>query len=127
MMIEQYTDDINITVETAYLTEQSVEDQHYVFSYTITIHNQGKSTLQLLSRSWVITDANGDITTVEGDGVVGQQPVLTPQRQYTYTSGCALKTPVGSMQGYYIFQTPEGEKLKACIPVFTLSKPNILN
>lgn len=126
-MTENYTDDIKISVKTDFIETQSIENEHYVFSYTITIKNQADITAQLLSRAWVITDANGDITTVEGDGVVGQQPILTSGLSYTYTSGCALKTPVGTMQGHYIFQTSNGEKVKAIIPVFTLATPNILN
>ncbi|MGJ8690936.1 MAG: Co2+/Mg2+ efflux protein ApaG [Thalassotalea sp.] len=125
-MIE-FVDTIDISVKSNYLSEHSIEDEQYVFSYTITIENQGLTQMQLISRSWLITDANGDITTVEGDGVVGQQPHLAPTLSYTYSSGCALKTPVGTMQGYYVFQAASGEKVKATIPVFTLATPNILN
>ena len=118
---------IDISVKANYLSEQSTQNEQYIFSYTITIENQGLTQMQLLSRYWLITDANGDITTVEGDGVVGQQPHLPPAKPYTYSSGCALKTPVGTMQGYYVFQSSDGEKVKATIPVFTLATPNILN
>ena len=118
---------IDISVKTSYIPEQSVENEQYIFSYAITIENKGNDKVQLIERSWLITDANGDITTVEGEGVVGQKPHLSPSRGYSYSSGCALKTPVGTMQGFYIFQTATGERVKAAIPVFSLAIPNILN
>ena len=125
-MIE-FNDDINVSIKTTYLPEQSIENQQYVFSYTITIENSSDEHVQLLERSWLITDANGDITTVEGEGVVGEQPHLAPQKSYTYSSGCAFKTPLGTMQGFYVLTTADGKKVKANIPIFTLAKPNILH
>lgn len=125
-MIE-YNDDIKVSIETQYLSEQSIENEQYVFSYTITIENATIDHIQLLERSWLITDANGDVTSVEGEGVVGNQPHLAPQKTYTYSSGCAFKTPVGTMQGFYLFTTSDGQKVKANIPVFTLAKPNIFH
>lgn len=125
--MSDYTDSINVLVKTSYLAEQSIEHQQYVFAYTITIENTGDESVQLLSRSWLITDADGGTTNVEGEGVVGQKPHIAPTKSYTYTSGSAFKTPVGTMQGYYVFATASGKEVKANIPVFTLAKPNILN
>lgn len=122
-----FIDYIDISVKTSYIPEQSSENEQYIFSYDITIENKGEENVQLIERSWLITDANGDITMVEGEGVVGQKPHLSPKAGYKYSSGCALKTPVGTMQGFYIFQTTEGQKVKAEIPVFSLAIPNILN
>lgn len=123
----EFIDSIAISVQTNYIADQSIENEQYVFTYTITITNNGEEKAQLLSRQWVITDANGDISTVEGDGVVGQKPYISPRGSYKYTSGCAFKTPVGTMQGHYVFQTATGKQVKAKIPVFTLATPNILN
>ncbi len=125
-MIE-YNNDIKVSIKTQYLTEQSIENEQYIYSYTITIENTTDENVQLLERSWLITDANGDETNVQGEGVVGQQPHLAPKKSYTYTSGCAFKTPVGTMQGFYVFETSNGNKVKANIPVFTLAKPNIFH
>lgn len=122
-----FIDYIDISVKTSYIPEQSSENEQYIFSYDITIENKGEGKVQLIERSWLITDANGDVTMVEGEGVVGQKPHLSPKGGYRYSSGCALKTPVGTMQGFYIFQTAEGQKVKAEIPVFSLAIPNILN
>lgn len=125
-MIE-YNEKIKVSIETQYLPEQSIENEQYIFSYKITIENTSPDHVQLLERSWLITDANGDETSVQGEGVVGQQPHLAPQKSYTYSSGCAFKTPVGTMQGFYLFETTDGNKVKANIPVFTLAKPNIFH
>lgn len=125
--MSNYSDSIHVLVKTSYLAEQSIEHQQYVFTYTITIENKSEESIQLLSRSWLITDADAGTTSVEGEGVVGQKPHIAPNKSYTYTSGSALKTPVGTMQGFYTFVTASGEKIKAIIPVFTLAKPNILN
>lgn len=125
-MIE-YNENIKVSIETQYLPEQSIENEQYIFSYKITIENTSLEHIQLLERSWLITDANGDETSVQGEGVVGKQPHLAPQKSYTYTSGCAFKTPVGTMQGFYLFETSDGNKVKADIPVFTLAKPNIFH
>ncbi|GLX84019.1 protein ApaG [Thalassotalea loyana] len=122
------TETIDVQVETQYLPEQSmVDEERYMFSYTITITNQSELSAQLISRSWLITDSNGEVNTVEGDGVVGQQPILQPSQSYRYTSGCILKSPLGTMEGFYIFVQEDGKKVKAPIDVFTLAMPNIIN
>ncbi|QOL26640.1 Co2+/Mg2+ efflux protein ApaG [Thalassotalea sp. LPB0316] len=122
------TQSISVQVETRFMPEQSlIDDQRYMFTYTITITNNGEQSAQLLSRSWLITDSIGETSTVEGDGVVGQQPILQPQQTYTYTSGCILKSPMGTMEGFYIFVQQDGKQVKAPIKVFTLAMPNIIN
>ncbi|MCJ8320442.1 MAG: Co2+/Mg2+ efflux protein ApaG [Colwellia sp.] len=119
---------ISITTTTAYLVEQSIPDeQRFVFSYTITITNNGDEAIKLLSRSWKITDANGDVNTVEGEGVIGQMPTILPSSSFTYTSGSMFKTPIGTMQGYYQMRSKSGVLLQIDIPVFRLAIPNILN
>jgi len=117
---------IKITVETEYQAEQSC-DGEYVFSYHICIHNKGEQAAQLLSRKWQITDADGDITEVQGDGVIGQQPVIAPKQEHRYSSFSVLKTKVGCMQGSYQMRTEDGVEFEAKIPMFTLAVAGILN
>jgi len=120
--------DIQVSVVTDYLAQQSIEaEQQFVFSYTITVTNNGAETMQLLSRYWLITDANGDANTVSGEGVIGQQPFIKANESFTYTSGCILKSPLGNMQGHYQMQTKSDTLIQVEIPVFRLAKPNILN
>ncbi len=120
--------DIDIQVETAYVADQSEPDQQrYVFAYTITITNAGAIPAKLLSRHWIITDANSKVQEVEGEGVVGEQPHLQPGESFSYTSAAMLETPVGCMQGSYQMMTDNGESFDAPIPVFNLSTPNILH
>ena len=119
---------IQVEVETQYVEEQSLPEQdHYVFAYTITIRNRGSVPAQLLSRHWVITDANNKVQEVRGEGVVGEQPHLKPGEQYRYTSGTMLETPVGTMRGSYQMVADDGVKFDAEIPVFTLSMPRTLH
>ncbi len=119
---------IKINTDVHYIEEQSDEyQQRFVFSYTITIENNCEKTLQLMSRSWLITDANGAKVTVEGDGVVGQQPILQSGQRYRYTSGSVIKTPIGTMEGYYTFKDLQDNYYKVEIPMFSLAIPNILN
>lgn len=120
--------DVKISVDTHFIPAQSNEhEKEFVYSYTITIHNQSPEPLKLLSRYWLITDANAEESTVSGEGVVGEQPVIATGDSYTYTSGCFLKTPVGTMQGHYNMITPKQALIQVDIPVFRLAKPNILN
>jgi ApaG protein len=120
--------DIHIEVESVYIEEQSdPENERYVFAYTVTIHNAGEAAAKLLSRYWVITDADGNTQEVRGDGVVGEQPYLKPGEGFQYTSGTVLETPVGSMRGSYQMQEDDGTTFDAEIPMFTLSVPNILH
>lgn len=119
---------IQVEVETQYVEEQSLPDQdHYVFAYTITIHNSGSIAAQLLNRHWIITDANNRVQEVKGEGVVGEQPHLKPGEQYRYTSGTMLETPVGTMRGSYEMLADDGVEFNAEIPAFTLSMPRTLH
>lgn len=120
--------DIHIQVVTDYIDEQSApEADRYVFSYTITISNTGNVSAQLLSRHWIITDANGKVQEVSGDGVVGEQPHLNPGEQFRYSSGAVLETPVGSMQGLYRMRADNGINFDAPIAPFTLAVPGVLH
>ena len=122
------TYDTRVEVQTNYISEQSEPDEHhYVFSYTITIENHGNVSAKLLSRHWYITDADGNVQEVEGDGVVGEHPYLKPGDGFRYTSGTVLKTPVGSMHGSYHMLADDGTEFDTAIPAFTLSVPNTLH
>ena len=119
---------IRVEVETSYLDEQSDPHEHrYVFAYTITIRNDGPTPARLLTRHWVITDANGKVQEVRGDGVVGEQPYLKPGQGFRYSSGAVLETPVGSMQGSYQMVGDDGDQFDAPIPPFRLAIPGVLN
>ena len=119
---------IHIQVATSYIDEQSEPDaDRYVFGYTITISNDGERAAQLLSRHWVITDANGKVQEVSGDGVVGEQPYLNPGEHFRYSSGAVLETPVGAMQGLYRMQADDGARFDAPIEPITLAVPGMLN
>ncbi len=119
---------IAVSVETQFVDDQSdpAEDR-YVFSYTITIRNQGSQTARLLTRHWVITDANGKVQEVRGRGVVGEQPRLEPGEAFRYTSAAMLETPVGSMRGSYGMLAEDGGRFDAEIPQFILSMPRTLH
>lgn len=119
---------ITVEVETDYVEGQSEPDnERYVFSYTITIRNEGGEPAQLLSRHWLITDANGNVQEVKGEGVVGEQPHLKPGEGFQYTSGAMITTPVGSMQGTYQMVTDQGDEFDTEIPAFTLAIPRTLH
>ncbi len=120
--------EIRIEVVTNYVVDQSEPDiGRYVFAYTITIENLGDLPARLLSRHWVITDANGKVQEVTGDGVVGQQPHLNPGEIFRYSSGAVLETPVGAMQGSYRMEADNGTNFEAPIPPFTLAVPGVLH
>jgi len=120
--------EISIQVATKYVDEQSEpEIDRYVFAYTITIENLSDVPAQLLSRHWIITDANGKVQKVSGDGVVGEQPRLHPGQTFRYSSGAVLETPVGAMQGSYRMQSDDGFDFDAPIPPFTLAVPGMLH
>ena len=119
---------INVTVNTAYLADQSDPSaDRYVFAYTVTIANTGTVAAQLISRHWIITDAENVTQEVKGLGVVGEQPLLRPGESFEYTSGTAMATPVGTMRGSYQMVAEDGNKFDAEIPVFTLSMPRVLH
>ena len=125
-MQEQH--DIRVGVSTAYVPDQSDPAQdRYVFSYTITIVNEGGRAAQLLSRHWIITDSDGREQEVRGEGVVGEQPLLRPGEGFRYTSGAVLETPVGSMRGSYQMIDDRGLHFDATIAPFTLAVPGSLN
>ena len=120
--------DIQIQVATSYVDHESEPDSdRYVFAYTITISNSGDTPAQLISRHWVITDANGKVQEVSGDGVVGEQPKLNPGEEFRYSSGAVLETPVGAMQGLYRMEADGGENFDALIAPFTLAVPGLLH
>jgi len=119
---------ISINVNTTYLAEQSdPAADRYVFAYTISIANTGTVAAQLISRHWIITDAENVTQEVKGLGVVGEQPLLQPGESFEYTSGTAMATPVGTMQGTYQMVAEDGIKFDAEIPKFTLSMPRVLH
>ncbi|HTP39460.1 MAG TPA: Co2+/Mg2+ efflux protein ApaG [Steroidobacteraceae bacterium] len=119
---------IRVEVETAYLEDQSVPmEARFAFSYTITIHNEGREPARLLRRHWIITDANGYVQEVRGDGVVGEQPYLKPGQGFRYSSGAVIKTPVGVMHGSYQMVDDSGAHFDAPIPAFRLAKPGLLH
>ena len=120
--------DITVAVKSAYLAEQSDPARgHYVFAYTITITNTGEVAAQLVSRHWIITDAEQQVQEVKGLGVVGQQPLLQPGESFEYTSGTSLPTAVGTMRGTYQMVAGDGKTFDAEIPPFTLSMPRVLH
>lgn len=121
---EALTRKIRVAVVSEYAPSRSApSDSQWFFLYTITISNEGQETVQLLTRHWIITDGAGRIEEVRGPGVVGQQPTLAPGESFTYTSGCPLTTPFGTMQGSYQMVTSEGEPFDVTIAPFTLSEP----
>jgi len=123
-MSEAVTRHIRVRVETEYAPGRSNPAQSkWFFLYTIRVTNEGKETVQLLSRHWIITDALGEVMEVKGPGVVGKQPVLEPGQSFEYTSGTELTTPFGSMKGTYQMANDDKELFEVQIPQFTLSEP----
>ena len=119
---------IEVTASAEFVAGQSrPEDDHYVFAYHITVRNTGTVAAQLIARHWVITDGNGKLQEVHGQGVVGEQPVLGPGQAFRYTSGCVLATPVGTMQGSYRMRADDGHEFEAEIPAFMLAVPKALH
>lgn len=120
------TRDIRVSVRAFYLADQSQPEQsHFVWAYRVTIENLGSRTVQLLRRSWQITDGQGRVQQVNGPGVVGEQPVLEPGESFEYTSGTPLSTPSGFMRGTYGMVEPgSGEEFEVAIPAFSLDSPH---
>jgi ApaG protein len=123
-MFTAVSHEIVVSVEPSYLTEESDPDEHrYVWSYRIVIANHGRRAVQLMTRSWDITDANGVHRTVTGPGVVGQQPIIEPGEAFEYSSGCPLSTPSGIMSGSYHMVDDRGTAFDVAIPAFSLDSP----
>ena len=122
------TQGIVVEVWSEYRPDRSApESRRYLFTYTVRIANQGGAAAQLISRHWIITDANGGVEEVRGEGVVGQQPRLAPGERFEYTSFCVLRTPFGSMRGSYRMEREDGAGFDAEIAPFTLAVPGTLN
>lgn len=119
---------VDVSVETRFLAEQSQpEHNRFAFAYTITVQNNGDLPAKLLSRHWVITDGDGQVEEVRGDGVVGQQPLIQPGQSHTYTSGTVMTTKVGNMQGTYQMLAEDGKRFDAVIAPFRLAVPGALH
>ncbi|WP_223476470.1 Co2+/Mg2+ efflux protein ApaG [Oricola indica] len=124
-MYRETTDGVEIIVEPHYLDEESEPDEHrFVWAYTVVIANGSDHRVQLETRYWHITNAIGQVEEVEGPGVVGEHPVLSPGDTYHYTSGCPLNTPSGTMVGHYVLRRDDGTRFKAHIPAFSLDIPD---
>lgn len=117
---------ISVEVESEWLPERS-DGETFFFAYHIRIANEGSETVQLVSRHWIITDADADVETVTGAGVVGEFPILAPGQSFRYTSFCPLRTSMGTMQGTYTMRTRAGETFEVEIPAFTLAVPGAVN
>jgi ApaG protein len=127
-METQTTQDVQVSVESFYLQEQSNPDAHqFAFAYRVRLKNLGKTRVQLISRHWIITDSVGKVRHVKGPGVVGEQPVLDPGQEFEYMSGSQLESPMGTMEGTYQMVGPDGERFDIHIPMFTLAVPGTLN
>ena len=126
--MEQAQHKIRVDVDTSYLEDQSdPKERRYVFSYTITIRNEGNVPARLLTRHWIITDSNGKVQEVRGEGVVGEQPYLKPGQGFRYSSGAVLETPVGAMEGSYQMVADDGEQFDSPIAAFRLAMPGLLH
>ena len=128
-MATQITAGVRVSVETVYQPEYSnPENQHYMFAYKITIENLGDYSIQVMRRHWYIFDSNGSRREVQGDGVVGQQPVIEPGEQHEYVSGCNLKSDMGTMEGnYVVLREMDGSVFEVKIPRFMLIAPHRMN
>ena len=119
---------IDVSVQVRYVADQSNADQHhYVFAYSVRVRNEGLVGARLMTRHWRITDADGKVREVRGEGVIGEQPWLAPGESFEYTSGAVLETSVGSMRGSYQMLADDGTLFEAPIEAFTLSAPGTLH
>ena len=126
--MERTGDNIRISVQTEFLREHSDPAQNrYTFGYTITIENQSRQCVKLLTRHWIITDADAKVQEVHGEGVIGVQPLIMPDKRFTYSSGAMINTPVGSMQGSYTMLGEDGATFEVPIPPFHLGIPELVN
>jgi len=127
-MSETTTNGVRVRVTSRFLEERSnPQANKFIFAYTVTITNTESVTVQLMSRKWIIRDADGDIETVEGPGVIGEKPVLQPGQSFEYTSFCPLETPFGTMEGHYNMVAADGSRFQAKIAPFGLAIPGALN
>ena len=127
-MEESITEGVHVKVESFYVDLNSKpEEDIFVFAYQVKLKNISQRTVKLLRRHWIITDSNGEINEVKGEGVVGEQPILKPGDEYQYNSGSYLKSPMGTMQGSYTMINNEGIEFEVTIPCFTLAAPGIIN
>lgn len=127
-MSDTTTRGVRVQVKSAYVPERSSPpESHFFFAYRVRISNEGDETVQLVSREWIITDADGNVERVRGPGVVGEQPVLGPGEAFEYTSFCPLRTPIGSMHGSYEMVSARGERFDATIAPFSLAVPTAVN
>lgn len=128
-VVSSRTMDVVVSVQTAYAVEQSnPEMNHFMFAYRVTITNESDYPVQLLRRQWHITDAHGHKRRVDGEGVIGQQPIIMPGQSHEYVSGCDFKTPLGQMKGYYFMvRLTDNAQLKVRIPTFVMASPFVLN
>lgn len=123
-MYSKTTNDVTVTVTPYFLDDQSSpQESHYVWAYQVNITNFSSSTIKLNHRNWVIIDANGKIINIQGEGVVGEFPILQPGDCFEYTSGTPLKTTNGIMQGFYLMSQENGKQIKIDIPTFSLDSP----
>lgn len=119
---------ICVQVESSYIASQSLpQQQRYVFAYTVTLRNPGRIDVRLLNRYWCITNGNGQVTEIQGEGVVGEQPYIMAGEAYQYSSGVILETPFGTMQGHYDMVDTNGNALRVEIPVFRLATPSLIH
>lgn len=125
-MFKKTTDGITVTVMPVYIDERSnPRNSEYFWAYRVIVENNSHQKVQLLSRYWKIIDAEGHVEVVEGEGVIGLQPVIPPGKDFGYTSGCPLRCPSGIMEGYYQMQGDNGEQFRILIPAFPLDLPDI--
>lgn len=124
-MFHKKTDDILVSVMPAYIDDRSKpEKNEYFWAYRVTIKNGGSESIQILRRHWQITDGNGNVETVDGDGIVGETPIIEVGEHFEYTSGCPLSTDSGIMVGHYEARRADGEMIEIAIPAFSLDLPN---
>ena len=122
MIYQEITDGILIRVRPAFsLADSSLDDERFVFTYQVEMENQGEESAKLLFRHWIIHEAGGEDSEVNGEGVVGLQPLLGPGGEHQYRSYCVLKSPAGYMEGHYIFERPDGSRFKVKVPRFSLA------
>lgn len=126
MPYEQTTEGIRIAVDVDYVPpgQHQFGQGRYVWAYTITIDNESHGTVRLRTRHWTITDGRGHVETVDGEGVVGETPIIPPGDSFTYTSACPLTVPSGTMGGHYVFTRADGRSFQVTIPTFSLDLPN---